>query len=405
MEAISTSGPDGSTAPTLPGLEPRDQLLPLWTDWVPGKILLSGEYLVLDGAMALGFPTRFGQEMKVFEGDAAGILDWVAVDSQGVVWLAARFRAVGGSLSLAENEAASTETNRLQKWLQTAWNLCEDKAWRDTLSRQGLRVQTRLDFPRHWGLGSSSTLIALLVRWLKVEPWALYRRVQTGSGYDLAIALEGRALVFRMEGFDENGNPLPNSGEVEADPGQSYTGQSYTGQSYPGPTYSGVETTMPDGAGWWLIDPGTKQNSEREVFSYRLIDPALRRSVVPELTRITLKMAQNPGADEWLALLEAHDLLLEKVLGRPCVHRSLGAGFPGRLKSLGAWGGDLMLAVSTVPDAALKWLQDRPDWVVLDFHAVVAVQAEPVARPGQAVQDEQAGQAEPVARPGQADPS
>jgi hypothetical protein len=301
---------------------------------------------------------------------------------------------------LAENEAASTETNRLQKWLQTAWNLCEDKAWRDILSRQGLRVQTRLDFPRHWGLGSSSTLIALLVRWLKVEPWALYRRVQTGSGYDLAIALEGRALVFRMEGFDENGNPLPNSGEVEADPGQSYPGP-----TYPGPTYSGVETTIPDGAGWWLIDPGTKQNSEREVFSYRQIDPALRRSVVPELTRITLKMAQNPGADEWLALLEAHDLLLEKVLGRPCVHRSLGAGFPGRLKSLGAWGGDLMLAVSTAPDAALKWLQDRPDWVVLDFHAVVAVQAEPVARPGQAVQDEQTGQAFQDEQAGQADPS
>ena len=33
-----------------------------------GKLLISGEYLVLDGALALAVPTRFGQNLQVTEG-------------------------------------------------------------------------------------------------------------------------------------------------------------------------------------------------------------------------------------------------------------------------------------------------------------------------------------------------
>ena len=32
-----------------------------------GKLLLSGEYFVLDGALSLGLPTRLGQRMTVEE--------------------------------------------------------------------------------------------------------------------------------------------------------------------------------------------------------------------------------------------------------------------------------------------------------------------------------------------------
>jgi hypothetical protein len=33
-----------------------------------GKLLLTGEYVVLDGAEALALPTRFGQNLKVKQG-------------------------------------------------------------------------------------------------------------------------------------------------------------------------------------------------------------------------------------------------------------------------------------------------------------------------------------------------
>ena len=50
-----------------------------------GKLLLSGEYLVLDGAMALSIPTKYGQSLVV-EPSEAGRLDWKSVDNNGAIW-------------------------------------------------------------------------------------------------------------------------------------------------------------------------------------------------------------------------------------------------------------------------------------------------------------------------------
>ena len=36
-----------------------------------GKLLITGEYAVLDGALSLALPTKFGQELNVFQTEAA----------------------------------------------------------------------------------------------------------------------------------------------------------------------------------------------------------------------------------------------------------------------------------------------------------------------------------------------
>ena len=41
-----------------------------------GKLLLSGEYLILDGATGLALPTKTGQEMLVSTFNSEGILFW-----------------------------------------------------------------------------------------------------------------------------------------------------------------------------------------------------------------------------------------------------------------------------------------------------------------------------------------
>ena len=41
-----------------------------------GKLLLSGEYLILDGATGIALPTTFGQEMCVKKLDREGVLFW-----------------------------------------------------------------------------------------------------------------------------------------------------------------------------------------------------------------------------------------------------------------------------------------------------------------------------------------
>ncbi len=54
-----------------------------------GKLLLTGEYLVLDGALALALPTRFGQSMTVSSSKTTqsnGVLEWESLDEKGGIW-------------------------------------------------------------------------------------------------------------------------------------------------------------------------------------------------------------------------------------------------------------------------------------------------------------------------------
>ncbi len=56
-----------------------------------GKLLLSGEYLILDGATGLALPTTFGQEMLVSNFDSEGVLFWESLDESGDSWFEGKF--------------------------------------------------------------------------------------------------------------------------------------------------------------------------------------------------------------------------------------------------------------------------------------------------------------------------
>ena len=49
-----------------------------------GKLLITGEYAVLDGALAFALPTRKGQTLEVTENNEQG--RWQAFDSNGNLW-------------------------------------------------------------------------------------------------------------------------------------------------------------------------------------------------------------------------------------------------------------------------------------------------------------------------------
>jgi len=50
-----------------------------------GKLLLTGEYVVLDDALSLAVPTKFGQSLKVEPISENKIL-WKSLDKKGDVW-------------------------------------------------------------------------------------------------------------------------------------------------------------------------------------------------------------------------------------------------------------------------------------------------------------------------------
>ena len=326
----------------------------LFSQRVPGKILLSGEYLVLDGATALGLVSRHGQSLSVETNSTAkpGTLRWTALDMDGKPWMEAGLVLENGRWSLAPDSAEVPENQRLMQGLQAAWDLASEKQFAESspttsskhapvlsLAQTGLRVTTSLEFPRRWGLGSSSTLIALLAEWWGVDARRLYAMVQNGSGYDLEIALSGRSMLYNRE-------PL---------------------QIQP------LDFRIPPGSMLRLVDPGSKQISSAEVSRYRNLSLQTRIQAVPRISQISEALAKGPTIQEMLELLQDHDLILEGVLGQPSLHTLEGNGFPGRLKSLGAWGGDLFLAASDQPSLAMEWLDNHLDWTSYPLEDLIQI--------------------------------
>ena len=50
-----------------------------------GKLLLSGEYLVLKGAKSLSIPTKFSQTLEV-SNNSSGKLKWESYDQKRKIW-------------------------------------------------------------------------------------------------------------------------------------------------------------------------------------------------------------------------------------------------------------------------------------------------------------------------------
>ena len=55
-----------------------------------GKLLISAEYAVLDGALALALPTKFGQSLSV-ESTSENTILWKSISNEGTVWFEAEF--------------------------------------------------------------------------------------------------------------------------------------------------------------------------------------------------------------------------------------------------------------------------------------------------------------------------
>jgi mevalonate kinase len=74
-----------------------------------GKLLLTGEYTVLDGATALALPTKQGQYLDVEPTKRETFL-WTALDANGTVWLEEElsFSSVRKNTQLHKNHDANT---------------------------------------------------------------------------------------------------------------------------------------------------------------------------------------------------------------------------------------------------------------------------------------------------------
>ena len=152
-----------------------------------GKLLISGEYLVLKGALALAVPCNRGQSL-IYDSSKEKELLWESYDEKGSAWFKATF-------SIKDFDIIATDQTDIAKRLRSV--LKEVRKQNSTfILQKGGRVKTVLEFDRQWGLGTSSTLISNIAQWSNTNPYELLKQTFGGSGYDIACAQAKSPLLF-----------------------------------------------------------------------------------------------------------------------------------------------------------------------------------------------------------------
>jgi len=155
-----------------------------------GKILISGEYVVLYGARALSVPTRLGQYLEVEEISGKGnisVRSWVNDRS----WFSCMMEYPGFSILETNEESVCAFVRELL--------VAADRLKPGFFSaKKNLTIRSDLQFDTRWGLGSSSSLISNLAWWVDIDPYELFWEISTGSGYDIASARAQGPLIYQL---------------------------------------------------------------------------------------------------------------------------------------------------------------------------------------------------------------
>lgn len=282
-----------------------------------GKLLITGEYFVLDGARALAVPTRAGQSMLVAQtAGAPNVLEWSSYTKDGQRWFHGYFNLPSGQLLESTDHDIG---RRLEQIFRFARKL-RPELWRGQ-SPASLTVSTHLEFPRNWGLGTSSTLIANLARWWDVDPYALLAGSFGGSGYDLACARASGPIFYQVQ-----------DGKAEVSSTSFY------------PEFA-------DQLHFLFLEQ--KQNSREGIAHYRAQQPH-KPSLIDRISSLTQQAAKTADLYTFREILEEHEMLIGESIGITPVRKRIFPDFQGTIKSLGAWGGDFVMVVSELQPEEIR---------------------------------------------------
>jgi len=280
-----------------------------------GKLLLTGEYAVLDGALSLAMPTCKGQVMNVLEDSPTFV--WESYDHREKIWFSMQSSDLLAEITAPKVEGLPAEeaSTRLTlcKLLRTLLEINPLMASRLAHSK----ITTHLEFDRAWGLGSSSTLINNLAQWADVDPYTLLFKGFGGSGYDIACARASTALLYRLS----DGKP----------------------QAYP------VRFLFPYSDHIYFVYRNQKQSSKEGIALYRKVSKS-KTKLATTLSHLTERLVLSQTIADFCDIIDTHERTLAAYLGLPTVKEQLFADYRGSVKSLGAWGGDFLLAISACED-------------------------------------------------------
>ena len=275
-----------------------------------GKLLLTGEYLVLDGAKSLALPTKFGQDLVVEEIKEQQLI-WGSFTHTGECWFEAVFdlpklRLVNCTFNSDKEGSAEFIAETLLDILKEARKVNPDFL----ISENGFVVKTNLTFPRNWGLGSSSTLINSIASWAKIDAFQLLWNSFKGSGYDIACAQNDTPIFYQIE------DKKPKVKEVIFNP-------------------SFKENLF-------FLHLNKKQDSKEGIAKFRESGKNFEKEI-ERISSISDEFLKANTITEFNKLIIEHEQIISSIIKLKPVKEKLFPDYFGEIKSLGAWGGDFVL--------------------------------------------------------------
>ena len=272
---------------------------------------------------------------RPWSGGASEELHWRSLDEKGECWFEAKFSLENFEILQTNNDDVA---ERLQKILQETRKLNPAFAQSPIINHQS-PITTHLHFPRQWGLGTSSTLIYMVAKWAGVDAFELQFRTLGGSGYDIACAGAEGPILYSLK----DGKP-----QVEAC------------NLYP-PFHNCL----------YFIYLGQKQDSREGIRSYRERGKPTTEGVnkISDLTRQFLAAQTLAEFDN---LIRQHEELVAATIGLPRAKSLFFNDFWGEVKSLGAWGGDFVLATSDRPEEETRsYFNEKGFGVFLPYNDLI----------------------------------
>lgn len=274
-----------------------------------GKLLLTGEYIVLHGAKALALPLKVGQQLAVYNDPDSNSITWRAFHNEQI-WFSCELNPTNFTVIKGNHPEKSETLSKIFKIIRTLNPAFQPKS--------GTRLETSLDSNPDWGFGSSSTLISLLSQWANVDPFVLNELIFNGSGFDIACATANGPIFYRKNEPARQAN-----------------------LNYP------FEDQL------FLVYSGQKKKTGAEVKAF-LKEKKPSPKLIEDVSNLADRFAKCRSQRNFNQLIREHETIVGRLIKQSPVKDRFFNDFDGEIKSLGAWGGDFYLISTKLPVSGVK---------------------------------------------------
>jgi hypothetical protein len=264
-----------------------------------GNLLLTGEYLISQGAEAIALPLKKGHTLAV-----------TPIHGKKIIWESVYNQETKTKTILKSDDFEITQTNNENsaKFVQHILRKAMDHL--PSLSHlPGYHVKAFHDYPEFLRFGSESALIANITNWFNINPFRFSREISPGLQYGIACAKSNKPILYQLT------NKYPDYREINLDlPFKENIYIVYTGHN-------------PD-----------SYNKKKETQKY-----PDHHEVFPKIREINKRIIKSRAHEEFENALLEHEKLLSGVLTKERLQERIFQDFPGIIKPLNEWNGELIL--------------------------------------------------------------